>query len=70
MITGMSVRVRKGGLGGEVHLDNLKVFIPREEQWIGFDSDLKDLAAVTEESAWHGYGLVRSWARGVGSGVT
>lgn len=37
-----AVRVRKGGLQERCHLDDLKVFIPREEKWIGFDADLRE----------------------------
>lgn len=40
--TGEVVRVRKGGLQERVHMDDLKVFVPRDEHWLGFDSDLKE----------------------------
>lgn len=40
--TGEVVRVRKEGLKERVHLNDLKVFIPRDEQWFGFDGDLRE----------------------------
>lgn len=39
--TGQIARVRKSGLRERIHLDDLKVFIPREDRWLGFDADLK-----------------------------
>lgn len=42
LVTKQRVRTRKGGLQEKVHLDDLKVFIPREEKWIGYDTDRMD----------------------------
>ncbi|KAH0607822.1 uncharacterized protein H6S33_002856 [Morchella sextelata] len=42
LITGEEARVKKTGLHERVHLDDLKVFVPREDHWLGFEEDRQE----------------------------
>jgi hypothetical protein len=61
--TGEVVRVRKGGLRERCHVNDIKLFVPREDRWIGFDKDLRGVHGL-------GTGFVgvldhgRTWAAG------
>ena len=55
--TGEVVRVRKGGLRERCHVNDMKLFVPREGRWIGFDGDKKPkgLGAACSQKARTGF---------------
>ena len=42
--TGEVVRVRKGGLRERCHVNDIKLFVSREDRWIGYDGDKRGTA--------------------------
>ena len=63
--TGEVVRVRKGGLRERCHVNDMKLFVPREDRWIGYDGDKgtqKEPARGTNFVGVMEYG--RRWAAG------
>ena len=39
--TGEILKIRKGGLRERCHVNDMKLFVPREGRWLCFDKDLK-----------------------------